>query len=271
MGDNSITGRPCIHLAWKVPASEEKTMDAFWKEHEEWMRASHTMGVIGAAEPRLLHFHIAKGPELENPLDPQSKPTGKIVYVMSESYATDAGIAKHMELGNKDKPDWFKKMVGYNEQYGCHIDIGSTRNFTALHDTWQPSIYKAGDPCIHMVWKVPKQEEKSLDDFWKQHETWMRQSHQMAREGDDSTKPRLTSFNIRKGPEMENPLDPKTKPTGNLLYIMSETYAAGTGIAKHMELGQKDMAEWFKKLMEYDAKYCRFKDMSSQVFTFLDK
>lgn len=269
--ETSIIDRPCIHVVWKVPESEEKTMDAFWKEHEEWMRASHTMGESGKDEPRLLHFHIAKGPEMENPLDPQSKPTGKLVYVMSESYVAAAGIAKHMELGNKDKPEWFKKMLEYNEQYGCHMDIGSTKNFTALHDTWQPSIYKAGDPCIHMVWKVPNAEEKTMDAFWKTHETWMRKSHQMTRDGDDSTKPRLTSFNIRKGPEMENPLDPDTKPTGNLLYIMSETYADAAGISKHLELVGKDIPDWFKTMQEYDAKYCVHKDLSSQVFTFLDK
>ena len=41
---NVLENRPCIHCVWSVPASEETAMDAFWKEHEEWMRTKHQMG-----------------------------------------------------------------------------------------------------------------------------------------------------------------------------------------------------------------------------------
>jgi len=41
---NVLENRPCIHIVWSVPASEETAMDAFWKEHEEWMRTKHQMG-----------------------------------------------------------------------------------------------------------------------------------------------------------------------------------------------------------------------------------
>lgn len=263
-----------MHVVWKVPASEEKTIDAFWKEHEEWMRASHTMGLEGddSEKPRLLHYYIAKGPEMKEPLNPGSEPTGNLLYIMSEAYAAGSGCAKHMELGNRDKADWFKQMMEYNGKYGHHMDLGTTTNFTALMDGLQPQIYQPGDPTIHMVMKVPASEEKTIDAFWKEHEEWMRKSHVQTRDGDDSEKPRLTSFNIRKGPEMKDPLNPKPEPTGNILYVMSESYAAASGIGKHMELGQKDKADWFKQLMEYVGKYGTHMDIgSASVFTYLGK
>jgi len=53
---------------------------------------------------------------------------------------------------------------------------------------------------------------------------------------------------------------------------MSESYAAASGIGKHMELGQTNMPEWFKQMLEYNAQYGKHMDMgSTAVFTHLDK
>ena len=98
-----------------------------------------------------------------------------------------------------------------------------------------------GRPTIHIIWRVPKEDEAEIDAYWKSHETWMRGSHVMSLEGDDADKPRLTSFSINKGKELNNPMDPSSGFTGNVLYVMSETYAAPSGIASHMAKGG---AEW---------------------------
>jgi hypothetical protein len=39
---NVLENRPCIHIVWSVPADKVAEMDAFWKEHEAWMREKHT-------------------------------------------------------------------------------------------------------------------------------------------------------------------------------------------------------------------------------------
>ena len=186
---NVLENRPCIHIVWRVPASEEATMDAFWKEHEAWMREKHTSAcpalvfsthlrnhcetiffsrihilqnspppgflcppclpparslapatatptpAVGPGEsqgPNLLHFYIAKGPEMENALAQPPVPTGNLLYVMSETYLDGAQIGQHMEQGNTEKAEWFKQMLEYNEAYGKHMDIGSTVVFTHL-------------------------------------------------------------------------------------------------------------------------------------------
>ena len=108
-----------------------------------------------------------------------------------------------------------------------------------------------GNPTIHMVWRVPAEKEGEIDAYWKEHEAWMQKSHSEGADGGDGTDekaPRLQEFYVAKGKELKNPLDPESGETGNFLYEMSETYFAGAGIAKHMELGGADMKEWFGKL-----------------------
>jgi hypothetical protein len=225
--------------------------------------------------PNLLHFYIAKGPEMEDALAQPPVPTGNVLYVMSETYLDGAQIGQHMEQGNTEKAEWFKQMLEFNAAYGKHMDIGSTSNFTGISDTQdfaQKSIYQPGDACIHIVWSVPADKVAEMDAFWKEHEAWIRATHDMTRDGDGSERPRLTSFNIRKGAEMENALAQPPVPTGNTLYIMSESYVAASDIGKHMELGQTNMGEWFGKMMAHNATYGKHMDVgSTAVFTHLDQ
>jgi len=125
-------------------------------------------------------------------------------------------------------------------------------------------------PCIHIVWRVPSADEAEVDAYWKSHEEWMKGSHVMGLEGDDAVAPRLLEFYISKGEELNNPLDPASGKTGNLLYIMSETYAAAAGIGSHMEKGTKDWPG-MAKLGEMGAKYNVFMEAgATSVFTNLD-
>ena len=81
--------------------------------------------------PRLSSFYISKGKELNNPLDPKSGETGNLIYNMSETYASAAGVAKHMELA----APWpgMATLVGYAEKYGIYMCVGATV-FTNLVD-----------------------------------------------------------------------------------------------------------------------------------------
>ena len=56
---------PLINVVWKVPASDEADVDAFWKGHEEWMRTclsrdTPETDVWPEDGPRA--FHIARDP-----------------------------------------------------------------------------------------------------------------------------------------------------------------------------------------------------------------
>ena len=49
----------------------------------------------GAATPPYCPTKISKGPELSNPVDPNSEPTGNTIFVLSEVYETPAGVEEH--------------------------------------------------------------------------------------------------------------------------------------------------------------------------------
>ena len=129
-------GKPTLHVYWRVPVKDEADIDAFWKEHEAWMRSAHVMGADAAADdsvtPRLLSFYIAKGPELSDPMNPESEKTGNLIYVMSECYVEAAGIAKHFELCGKDIPDWFARFQELTGKYLVHMDVGTCSVFTSM-------------------------------------------------------------------------------------------------------------------------------------------
>jgi hypothetical protein len=72
------------------------------------------------------------------------------------------------------------------------------------------------------------------DRIFKSHAKWMEKSH--SREGDKA----LLSYNIVKGPELSNPLDPSSKPTGNTNFVLTEVYEGQVGVAEHW----KQAATW---------------------------
>ena len=265
---SAYKGRPTIHIVWRVPAADEKIVDDYWKSHEAWMQKSHAMGLEGddTAAPRLLKFYIAKGKELNNPLDASSGETGNLLYIMSEVYAAPEGIASHMAKGGEEWPG-MKELGGMVEKYGVFMEAGACSVFTSIKEEAKTDLTVIGQPTIHIVWRVPAADEKVVDDYWKSHESWMAKSHVMGLEGDDKATPRLTSFSINKGKELNNPLDAASGETGNFLYIMSETYAAPEGIASHMAKGGE---EWpgMKELGGMVEKYGVFMEAGAcSVFT----
>ena len=48
-------------------------------------------------EKALLSYNVSKGPELSNPADPNSAPTGNTCFVLSEIYESRAGVLDHFE------------------------------------------------------------------------------------------------------------------------------------------------------------------------------
>ncbi len=69
--------------------------DALFAEHAAWMEQTHYRD----GELALLSYNIVKGPELANPLDPGSEPTGNTSFVLTEVYASPAGLEDHWRQG----------------------------------------------------------------------------------------------------------------------------------------------------------------------------
>ena len=78
-------GKAHIVIMWTVGPEEVAAGDACFQSHGKWMEGHSRQG-----DTALLDYSISKGPELANPVDPDSAPTGDTVFVLDEFYASPA-------------------------------------------------------------------------------------------------------------------------------------------------------------------------------------
>ena len=131
-------GDTTINLGFVVPQSMERTVDALWKSHEEFMRETHDFGegpTNDPTRPRLTQFTITKARELVNPMDPTEGFTGNLQYSMQETYASKDGIAKHMAF-NDPKSGYaalFEALMPLLEEpYVRYADVGQGVVITSM-------------------------------------------------------------------------------------------------------------------------------------------
>lgn len=88
--DNSYggAGNEALTIVVITPPKYEGTQpdgspgfDALWASHAQFWEMTH----LGAG----LSYEVDKGPQLSNPLDPSSAPTGNDIYVLHECYPAD--------------------------------------------------------------------------------------------------------------------------------------------------------------------------------------
>src|SRR5438874_9103765 len=73
----------------------------------------------------------ASGPELSNPMDPSSEPTGKTIFVLDEYYESPAGIARHWQDATDNWPDLSAAVA-----WGAKGTVATLHNGTALQALW---------------------------------------------------------------------------------------------------------------------------------------
>jgi hypothetical protein len=86
----SDTGRTSIVVMWTVPEEEVSEGDRIFESHGKWMTGHAKEG-----DAALLSYRIAKGPELSDPVDPTSAPTGNTIFTLVELYQSPAGVPEH--------------------------------------------------------------------------------------------------------------------------------------------------------------------------------
>jgi hypothetical protein len=75
------TGKTNIVVMWTVGPDAVADGDRIFESHVKWMTGHSREG-----ETALLSYSITKGAELENPVDPNSAPTGNTIFVLNEVY-----------------------------------------------------------------------------------------------------------------------------------------------------------------------------------------
>lgn len=104
-----------------------------------------------------------------------------------------------------------------------------------------------GKVQLLIVFTAAPEHVEQGDKLFASHAAWMAETHH--RQGPKA----LLSYDVSKGPEQANALDPSSAPTGNTLYSLSEVYESAEGIADHWQQAQ---ASWrdFGAMMEWAGK-----------------
>ncbi len=88
-----------------------------------------------------------------------------------------------------------------------------------------------GKTQISFIFTVPADLVAEGDRIFASHAAWMERTHH--REGELA----LLLYNIVKGAESSNPLDPSSEPTGNTIFTITEVYATPAGLEDHWKQG----------------------------------
>jgi hypothetical protein len=86
----SEIGKTHIVIMWTVGPDDVAAGDRLFESHGKWMTGHPREG-----DTALLDYSISKGPELANPVDPNSAPTGNTIFVLDEFYESPAGVVEH--------------------------------------------------------------------------------------------------------------------------------------------------------------------------------
>ena len=92
-----------------APPDQVEEGDRIFQSHGPWMEATHHRD----GDKALLTYDVSKVAELSDLMDPNSDPTGNTVYILSEVYETEAGVADHMEQAQASWQDFpaFRKWL----------------------------------------------------------------------------------------------------------------------------------------------------------------
>ena len=96
----SYQGKTHLNITWVVNSNDEPEWDRLFASHARWMEGHPRDG-----DTALLSYAVSKGPELSNPMDPNSEATGRTVYVLDEYYESPAGVARHWQDGMENWAD----------------------------------------------------------------------------------------------------------------------------------------------------------------------
>jgi hypothetical protein len=98
----TYTGKTQLTYVIVAPPDQEAEGDRIFMSHAPWMDATHHRN----GEKALLRYTVSKAPELSNPFDPTSAPTGNTCFILDEIYESGAGVADHFEQAMSNWQDF---------------------------------------------------------------------------------------------------------------------------------------------------------------------
>lgn len=93
-----------VHLTYVIVAPPEQVEegDRIFRSHATWMESTHHR----EGDKALLCYEVSKAPQLSNPMDSSSSPTGSTCFVLAEVYESEAGVQDHFQQAAESWEDF---------------------------------------------------------------------------------------------------------------------------------------------------------------------
>jgi len=98
----SHSGKLQFLVVMSTPPDAVAEGERIFQSHVDWMGKTHYKDGGKA----LLSYDVSKSAEMENPMDPNTKPTGNTVFVLSEVYEGPEGLQDHWQQAQTSWPDF---------------------------------------------------------------------------------------------------------------------------------------------------------------------
>ena len=98
----SHKGKTQLIFLFVAPPDQVEEGDRIFRSHGPWMETTHHR----KGDKALLSYNVSKAPELSNPLDINSAPTGNTCFILSEIYETTAGVTDHFQQSQSSWQDF---------------------------------------------------------------------------------------------------------------------------------------------------------------------
>ena len=93
-----------VQLAYVITAPPDQVAegDRIFKSHAAWMESTHHR----SGNKALLSYNVSKAPELSNPFDSASAPTGNTCFLLIEVYESPEGVTDHFKQAGESWKDF---------------------------------------------------------------------------------------------------------------------------------------------------------------------
>ncbi len=123
----STVGKVQITIVFIGPPENVAEGERKFESQAIWMEATnHKTGELA-----MLRYNNIKGPELENPFDRTSKPTGNTMFVLDELYENQAGLDDHWKRAPVQWED-----IGSFVTWGGKCQVITAHNGVAIQGLW---------------------------------------------------------------------------------------------------------------------------------------
>lgn len=95
-------GKVLLNYVILAPADAAEEGRRIFASHGPWMEATHHR----SGDKALVSYDVAIAPELSNPFDPDSAPTGRTCFVLTEVYESEAGVEDHFTQAGSSWDDF---------------------------------------------------------------------------------------------------------------------------------------------------------------------